>query len=93
MDEEEIFCPILLWRCGRTLHVRADAGERIFRFKNPVLNIGPSFEEYMAGNKETKTKNIDEVNISELRSDFESDVAELLERLPCKPQKQKYLDK
>lgn len=49
---------------------------------NESTTLQTSVESYMAGNKETKTKNIDEVNISELRSDFESDVAELLERLP-----------
>lgn len=49
---------------------------------NPVLRIGPSFSEFMAGNKDSKVKKIEDTTVSELGPYFESTMDELLERLP-----------
>ena len=49
--------------------------------QNPIIRIGPSFDEFMAGKKDVRMVKIDDVTTDESKLLFETDTDELLERL------------
>lgn len=66
--------------CEHYLYAATQA--KTLKQQNPVLRIGPSFEEFMAGKKGERMIKIDDVTIEEIRTQFETSPDELLERLP-----------
>lgn len=66
--------------CEHYLYAATKA--KAFRQQNPILRIGPSFEEFMAGKKGDKMVKIEDVTIDESNLLFETGTDELLERLP-----------
>lgn len=62
------------------MHAQTEA--QMFRQQNPVMRIGSTFEEFLAGNTQEKIKNLDEVKVDEVRLYFQMGMDELLERLP-----------
>lgn len=49
--------------------------------QNPIIRIGPSFDEFMAGKKDVRMVKIDDVTTDESKLLFETGTDELLERL------------
>ena len=54
---------------------------KAFKQQNPMLRIGPSFEEFMAGKKGDRMVKIDNVTMEDSKMLFETSTDELLERL------------
>lgn len=65
--------------CEHYLYAATQA--KAFKQQNPVLRIGPSFEEFMAGKKGDRMVKINNVTMDESRLLFETGTDELLERL------------
>ena len=54
---------------------------KALRQQNPIIHIGPSFDEFMAGKKGVRMVKIDDVTTDESKMLFETGTDELLERL------------
>ncbi|MDO5397236.1 MAG: hypothetical protein Q4G33_04835 [bacterium] len=65
--------------CENYLYAATQA--KAFKQQNPILRIGPSFEEFMTGKTDGKIAKIENVTTDESRRLFESGTDELLERL------------
>ena len=65
--------------CEHYLYAATQA--KAFKQQNPILRIGPSFEEFMAGKKGDRMVKIDNVTMDESKLLFEAGTDELLERL------------
>ena len=66
--------------CEHYLYAATQA--KAFKQQYPILRIGPSFEEFMAGEKGDRMVKIDDITMEESKMIFESGMDELLERLP-----------
>lgn len=63
-------------------YMYAQTQARMFRQQNPVMRVGATFEEFLAGNTEEKIKKLEEIRVDEIGMYFEMGMDELLERLP-----------
>lgn len=67
---------------GRAEHyLNAQAQAKILVQEHPVINVGPSFQEFMEGKKEQKEVRIEQATMEEMQRSFEGGLDELLERL------------